>query len=619
MFPVATMCRVLKVSPSGFYAWRQRGLSARAVRDVTLTAHITRFHTRSDGTYGAPRILRDLRDIHERVGQKRVARLLRDAGLRGVSRRRWITTTDRGPVAQAVPDLVQREFVAAAPNQLWVADITCVPTWAGFLFQAVVLDAFSRRIVGWAMATHLRTELVLSALEMARVQRRPTGVIHHSDHGSQYTSIAFGERCDVLGVRPSRGTVGDCYDNALCESFFATLECELLDRRTFHSHAEARAAIFRFIVELTRFGGHLGQATFRISCSYCTGLRQPNDKCRRRRLYRTPKSLAVRPDLTPGLRRHERMSQVAIVGGGIIGSSWALVFARAGHDVRVYARHEEVRATLIDRVRTAAERSHAVASDVSVDETVRRITMATDLADALDGASWMQESLEERIEVKADLFARADRLAAPETILASSTSSIGASRFTENLRGRGRCIVAHPATPPHLIPAVEVVPAPWTTPGVVDRAFATMTAIGQVPVLVRREQPGFVLNRLQGALLIEMFRAITDGVMTPDDVDKLIRDGFGLRWAFLGPLEGVDLNAPGGIADYLSRYGFIFDQMVRERGGSSDVVTSELTAVLHAAMRDRLPLESLPDRIAWRDQRMADLRRLRQLKGPDSR
>jgi len=247
VFPVAAMCRVLELSPSGFYAWQRRGLSPRAIHDVQLTAAITASHARSDGTYGAPRILRDLRDVGERVGQKRVARLMRAAGLVGVSRRRWVTTTERGPVADAVPDLVQRDFVATAPNQLWVADITYVSTWAGFLYLAVVLDAFSRRIVGWAMATHLRTELVLAALEMARVQRRPTGVILHSDHGTQYTSLAFGERCRVLGVRPSRGTVGDCYDNALCESFFATLECELLDRRTFRAQAEARTAIFRFI------------------------------------------------------------------------------------------------------------------------------------------------------------------------------------------------------------------------------------------------------------------------------------------------------------------------------------------------------------------------------------
>ncbi len=247
VFPVATLCRVLGVSSSGYYAWATRGLSARAVRDVQLTAQILASHARSDGTYGAPRILRDLRDVGARVGQKRVARLMAHAAIRGVSRRRFVTTTQRTPGAPPVPDLVQRDFTAAAPNQLWVADITYVPTWAGFLYLAVVLDAFSRRIVGWAMATHLKTELVLQALEMARVQRRPTGVIHHSDHGSQYTSLAFGARCEAVGVRPSRGTVGDCYDNALCESFFATLECELLDRRTFRAHTDAQIAIFRFI------------------------------------------------------------------------------------------------------------------------------------------------------------------------------------------------------------------------------------------------------------------------------------------------------------------------------------------------------------------------------------
>lgn len=247
VFPVAALCRVLRVSKSGFYAWGKRRLSARAVQDVRLTAAITASHARSDGTYGAPRVLHDLRELGERLSQKRVARLMRTAQLRGVSRRRFVTTTQRGPVAATVADLVQRDFTATRPNQLWVADITYIPTWAGFLYLAVVLDAFSRRIVGWAMATHLRTELVLSALEMARGQRHPVNVIHHSDHGSQYTSLAFGDRCKAMGVRPSRGSVGDCYDNALCESFFATLECELLDRRTLRSHADARTAIFTFI------------------------------------------------------------------------------------------------------------------------------------------------------------------------------------------------------------------------------------------------------------------------------------------------------------------------------------------------------------------------------------
>lgn len=182
------------------------------------------------------------------MGRKRVARLMRIAGLQDVSRRKGTRTTIRGTEAQAIPDLVKRNFLAAAPNRLWVADITCIPTGAGFLYLAAVMDAFSRRIVGWAMeTTHLRTELALEALNMALWQRRPSAVIHHSDQGCQYTSIAFGKRCKEADVRPSTGTVGDCFDNALCESFFATLECELLDRRRFKTQAEARMAVFEFI------------------------------------------------------------------------------------------------------------------------------------------------------------------------------------------------------------------------------------------------------------------------------------------------------------------------------------------------------------------------------------
>lgn len=246
-FPVATLCRVVGVSCSGFYAWRKRAPSVRAQRDAVLTGLVRASHTRSDGTYGAPRIWEDLRDAGEHVGRKRVARLMRAAHLVGVHRRRAVHTTRRGVEDSPASDLVKRDFTASAPNQLWVADITYVPTWAGFLYLAVVLDAYSRRIVGWSMTTHLRTTLVLDALDMALEQRRPVAVIHHSDHGSQYTSLAFGHRCTAMGVRPSRGTVGDAYDNAMAESFFATLECELLNRRTFHSQVEARTAIFRYI------------------------------------------------------------------------------------------------------------------------------------------------------------------------------------------------------------------------------------------------------------------------------------------------------------------------------------------------------------------------------------
>jgi len=247
MFPVAALCRVLRVSKSGYYAWLKRPPCERATRDALLVPQITASHERSDSTYGSPRILGDLQEAGERVGRKRVARLMRVAGLRGVSRRRFVITTKRSETEGAAPDLVERKFIADRPNTLWVADITYVPTWAGFLFLAIVLDAFSRRIVGWAMATHLKTELVLDALEMALTQRNPDGVIHHSDHGCQYTSLAFGKRCGEMGVRPSMGSVGDAYDNAMAESFFATLECELLNRRRFKTQVEARHAIFRFI------------------------------------------------------------------------------------------------------------------------------------------------------------------------------------------------------------------------------------------------------------------------------------------------------------------------------------------------------------------------------------
>lgn len=238
---------VLGVSTSGYYAWRNREPSKRAQDDAMLTESIRAIHAYSRGTYGAPRIHAELKDQGVRIGYKRVSRLMRAADLRGVTRRRRKSTTVRKPGPRAAPDLVERDFTASRTDQLWIADITYVPTAAGFLYLSVVLDAFSRRVVGWSMANHLRTELVLTALEMALDQRKPDGVIHHSDQGCQYTSIAFGLRCREAGVRPSMGSVGDCYDNAMCESFFATLECELLDREHYSTRAEARSSLFQFI------------------------------------------------------------------------------------------------------------------------------------------------------------------------------------------------------------------------------------------------------------------------------------------------------------------------------------------------------------------------------------
>jgi putative transposase len=246
-YPVRRMCRLLGVSPSGYYAWSRRASSQRAQADAELLKRIQAIYERSRGTYGSPRIQAELRACGELVSRKRVARLMRQAGLRGASRRRPILTTIRDEKSRPAPDLVKRHFAADCRDRLWVADITYIPTGGGFLYLAVVVDAWSRRVVGWSMATHLRTELVLEALNMALGQRRPQEVIHHSDQGSQYTSIAFGQRCREAGVHPSMGSVGDCFDNALCESFFATLECELLERRRFRTQIEARMAVFEFV------------------------------------------------------------------------------------------------------------------------------------------------------------------------------------------------------------------------------------------------------------------------------------------------------------------------------------------------------------------------------------
>jgi putative transposase len=246
-YSIQMMSRTLGVSRSGFYAYHSRLPSARSLADEALSERIAAIHEASKETYGAPRIHAELADEGICVGRKRIERLMLAKGLRGVSRRKFVVTTERDPRVRPAADLVDRNFYADAPNVLWVADITFVPTWAGFPYLAVVLDAFSRRVIGWSMGARQRTQLVLDAMNMAVTQRKPSDVIHHSDQGSQYTSVAFGLRCKEMGVRPSMGSVGDCFDNAMCESFFATLECELLDRRKFKTKAEARIACFEFI------------------------------------------------------------------------------------------------------------------------------------------------------------------------------------------------------------------------------------------------------------------------------------------------------------------------------------------------------------------------------------
>jgi transposase InsO family protein len=247
-YPVKMMCELLSVSRSGAYAWAGRPRSPHARRDVELAALVRTIHERSHGTYGAPRIHAELSEAYgERVGMKRVARLMRAAGLAGVQKRRFVRTTVRDGASRGAPDLVERHFTASRPDALWVADATYIATWEGFSYLAIVLDACTRLVVGWAMENHLRTELMLTALERAYRARAPHGVIHHSDHGCQYTSIAFGQRCKELGVRPSMGSVGDAYDNAMAESFFSSFECEVLDRNHFRTRKDAYTATFRWI------------------------------------------------------------------------------------------------------------------------------------------------------------------------------------------------------------------------------------------------------------------------------------------------------------------------------------------------------------------------------------
>jgi putative transposase len=249
---ISRLCKVLKVSKSGFYGWRGRVPSARARADALLLEKIVRIHRDSRETYGAPRIHFELRTLGVRCARKRVARLMRHAGLFGCGgRRRRARTTLRSPTKRTIPpapDLVKRDFAPEAPDRLWVADITYVRTWEGWLYLSFVLDAYSRKVVGWSMANNLRTELVLDALNMAIYTRRPRpGLIHHSDRGSQYTSVEFGGRLKEAGLLPSMGSVADAYDNSMAESFVSTLKRELIHRHSWPSRQRARTAIFEYI------------------------------------------------------------------------------------------------------------------------------------------------------------------------------------------------------------------------------------------------------------------------------------------------------------------------------------------------------------------------------------
>jgi L-gulonate 3-dehydrogenase len=302
--------------------------------------------------------------------------------------------------------------------------------------------------------------------------------------------------------------------------------------------------------------------------------------------------------------------RVALVGAGLVGSGWAIVFARAGHEVALYDADPLQRQRALEWVARQLVDLQAQGLIAETPVTVAaRISAAASLPEALDGASYVQESIVERLDVKQGLYAEMDVLAAPGTILASSTSAFPTSAIADGLAGRARCIVAHPVNPPYLVPLVEVSGAPFTAAGTVERTLEQMRAVGQAPIHVRREIHGFVLNRLQWTLLAEACRLVADGVASVDDVDAAIRDGLGRRWAFLGPFEVGDLNAPGGLADYLERFAPTIEAINAPAADGPFRLDPAQVAALHAARRALLPEPERAARMAWRDRRLMALAR----------
>ena len=300
------------------------------------------------------------------------------------------------------------------------------------------------------------------------------------------------------------------------------------------------------------------------------------------------------------------MERIAIIGAGLIGRAWAIVFARAGHPVVVYDNDADALVTSLHLVDTAlADLAGFGLLDEPAAAVRARIGAAATLGDAVSGARYVQENVRETVEAKQAIFAALDALATPDCILASSTSYIPASEFSAALPGRARCLVAHPVNPPHVVPVVELCPAPWTAPEVLERARRLHESVKQVPVFVRREVPGFILNRLQAALVCEAIRLYEDGYASAEDIDKTIRDGLGLRWSFMGPMETIDLNAPGGVVDYARRYAATMVEMDRAQVPREWSATA--LARLEAERRAAIPADRLAERAAWRDRRLMAL------------
>ena len=299
--------------------------------------------------------------------------------------------------------------------------------------------------------------------------------------------------------------------------------------------------------------------------------------------------------------------KIAIVGGGLVGGGWAIVFARAGHDVAIFDAVEGAAARAVETIRgNVRDLAAAGLLDEPPEAVLARITVAADLPTAVRGADYVQESVLERVDVKREVFAQIDAALEPGACVGSSSSGIPASAYTDHVRCRERCLVAHPINPPYLAAVVELVPAPWTSAETMAQVRDLMERVGQAPVVLTREIEGFVLNRLQGVLLMEAWRLVEAGITTAADVDLTISKGLGLRWSFMGPFETIDLNAPQGVTDYAARFGPLFHRIAAEtvehRAWDADLV-----ARVAAERRAALPAADLDARRSWRDRRLMAL------------
>lgn len=302
------------------------------------------------------------------------------------------------------------------------------------------------------------------------------------------------------------------------------------------------------------------------------------------------------------------MAKIAIIGSGFIGRAWAITFARAGHDIALWDNDKQAPHRAIDFIRGVLPdlETNDLLMGRDPEAMIAAIRVEDDFDAALDGVSHVQENTPERLEMKKDIFARLDAATPADAVIASSSSAILPSAFTEGLAGRSRCLVIHPINPPYLIPAAEVVPAPWTSPEVLERVRTLLVACGQSPIMMKRELDGFIMNRMQGALLEEAFRLVADGYASIEDVDIGIRDGLALRWSFMGPFETIDLNAPGGVRDYAVKYQGLYENLFKQMQRRVDWA-GPVMDIIERDRREKLPESDLVRHQAWRDRRLMAL------------